>query len=311
MRVHFNDFIDEASFEKLKSLAKEVTSEHLKENELKKQIKAITILVVRSKTKITREILELGAKGKLKLVIRAGAGLDNIDLESAKEFNIDVRSTGEASSNAVAELTLGLILGLSRNFVRADASMRGGEFLKTEFMGDEISGKTLGLIGFGHIGQLVAKKAKALGMKVLYTNNSGENKLFKGVCTYGSLEEVLGQSSYISLHLPALPGERPLLGEYQFKAMKQGVYIINTARGSLIDEEILLKYLNSGKVRAAALDVFKEEPPENKKIYTHEKITLTPHIGSQTKEAQRRVGEAVVSIVDNFIKPGDNFLNAD
>lgn len=144
MRVHFNDFIDEASFEKLKSLAKEVTSEHLKENELKKQIKAITILVVRSKTKITREILELGAKGKLKLVIRAGAGLDNIDLESAKEFNIDVRSTGEASSNAVAELTLGLILGLSRNFVRADASMRGGEFLKAEFMGDEISGKTLG-----------------------------------------------------------------------------------------------------------------------------------------------------------------------
>ncbi len=305
MRVHCNDSIERESLEHLKILAKEVTTEHFNEIELKKEIKSITILVVRSKTRITRQLLELGAKGALKLVIRGGTGLDNIDLGAARELKIEVRSTGEASSNSVAELTIGLILGLSRNVVRADASMREGKFLKSAFMGEEIGGKTLGLIGFGHIGQLVAKKAYALGMEIMYTNTSGENKNFKGIYTYGNLEDLLKKSSYISLHLPQLPGQKPLLGRNQFKIMSTGVFIINTARGSLIDEEVLLHYLNSGKVKAAALDVFKEEPPKNKEIYTHERIILTPHIGSETKEAKTRVGEAVVSLVDNFIKVGD------
>lgn len=305
MRVHINDPIDEKSQQQIRDLGIEVTSEHFNEEELKEEIRFITVLVVRSNTKVTKEIMESGRGGVLNLIIRAGVGKDNIDVMTAKELGITVKSTGDASSQSVAELTLGLILALSRHITRANATMHEGEFLKYEFEGEEIYQKTLGLIGFGEIGKRVAKGAKAIGMEILYTNKRGEDKNYEGIYEYAELDELLQRSDYISLHLPSLKGDASLLGVREFDLMKPGVYVINTARGSLIDEESLLHYLNQGKIKAAALDVFKEEPPRDQRLYTHEKILLSPHMGSQTKEAKLRVGKTVVTIVDNFLKAGD------
>ncbi len=307
MRIHINDDIHEKSLMKLKDMPHTVTWNHLDPDQLMEEIKEVDILIVRSKTLVTKKVLHQGKLGNLKLVIRAGIGMDNIQVEEAKSLGIQVLSTGEASSRSVAELTLTLILGLSRHIREADTSMRQGKFLKGELRGQEIYGKTLGLIGFGQIGKQVAEMAKALGMKVLYTNTKGEIPEYVGIHHYLSKHELLEKSSYISLHLPELPSRELVLDTQDFDLMKEDAYIINTARGSLINEEALLHYLDMGKIQGAALDVFKEEPPKNMKLYTHEKILLTPHMGSQTEEARERVGDAVVSLVDNFIKTGDDF----
>ncbi len=306
MRIHFNDFLDEKYIEILSHRGLNVTREHFSEEILLREIQAIDILVVRSKTQVTKEILQKGNGGKLKLVIRAGVGLDNIAMKVAESIGIKVVSTQGASSRSVAELTLALILDLSRHITKADAAMRQGKFLKSEFRGQEIYGKTIGLIGFGEIGKQVARMAKAMGMKVLYTNTRGEIPQYVGIYEYVDLDELLKQSSYISLHMPGQGDGAPVLTTREFELMKDGSYIINTARGSLIDEKALLYYLDLGKIKAAALDVFSEEPPSDEKLITHEKILLTPHLGSETKEARERTGEAVINTVDNFLELGDD-----
>jgi D-3-phosphoglycerate dehydrogenase len=179
--------------------------------------------------------------------------------------------------------------------------MREGKWNKKQYSGVELSGKTLGLVGFGRIAREVAKRAYALGMKVVYTNTSGEKEGFNDY-KYMKLDDLLATADFISIHIPCSKDEQPVIGEAQFAKMKDGVYIVNTARGGVVSEEALIKALDSGKVAAAALDVFEQEPTKNESIYTHEKISLTPHIGASTKEAQERIGEEILQIIQNHFK---------
>ena len=237
------------------------------------------------------------------MVVRAGVGLDNVDLEYAREKGVKVLNTPKASSVSVAELTIGHMLCISRFINTANVTMLEGKWEKKKYKGTEICGKTLGLIGFGRIAREVAKRANALGMNVIYYDIAGkceEYEEFK-CCT---LEYLLKNSDFISVHIPFNKDRGALLKEEEFNIMKDGVYIINCARGGVIEEEALLKALNNGKVIAAALDVFENEPKPKKELINHERVSVTPHIGASTKEAQIRIGEEIVDILDNFFNIG-------
>lgn len=259
-------------------------------------------LVVRSRTKVTAEVLE--AAGKLKVIARAGVGLDNIDLEEAKRRDVEVVNSPEAPSNAVAELVLGMMLSLARSIPEADASMKRGEWIKRRLTGFELAGKTLGVVGFGRIGYLVGKKARALGMSVL-TYDVVIEKLMSYVEEAGaeavSMEELLAASDFVSLHVPLLPQTRNLIGRKEIEAMKDGAYLINASRGGIIDEDALRTAIVEGKLAGAALDVFEEEPPEDALLTGLEKVVATPHIGAATVEAQRAnstiVAEKLIGIL--------------
>jgi D-3-phosphoglycerate dehydrogenase len=237
---------------------------------------------------VTEDVLS-GA-GKLKVVARAGVGLDNIDLEGTKRREIKVINSPEASSNAVAELIIGFMFSLARRIPEADASMKRGEWIKRELKGSEISGKTLGIIGFGRIGYLVAKKAKACGMKVL-TYDVIIEKLMDYVKEAGaeavSLERLLSSSDYVTTHVPLLPQTRHMIGREEIEMMKNSAYLINASRGAIIDEEALREALTGGRLAGAALDVYEEEPPVDTKLTGLRNVVCTPHIGAATEEAQR------------------------
>jgi len=231
--------------------------------------------------------------------VRGGVGLDTIDVEYARSKGIVVKNTPLASSASVAELTVAYMFMLARSLYKASASMKAEKWEKKSFEGDEISGKTLGLIGVGNIGKETARKATALGMTVIAYDP------YVHQFEYGSLvsfDELLSRSDYISLHLPKTDETANLLGANQFAKMKDGVRIINCARGGIVDEEALYQALESGKVAGAALDVFASEPPQNWKLIKHEKVIASPHIGAATKEAQSRVGSEVAQIVIEFAK---------
>lgn len=259
-------------------------------------------IVVRSRTKVTREVLQGGEK--LKVVARAGVGLDNVDLEAAKELGVQVVNSPEAPTNAVAELVLGMMLSLARRIPEADASMKRGEWIKRQLTGFELSGKILGVLGFGRIGYTLAKKAKALGMKVV-TFDVVIDKLMKFVEEAGakavSLEELLASSDFVSIHVPLLPQTRNMIGREQFGLMKEGAYIINAARGGIVDEDAIREALVGGRLGGAALDVYEEEPPGDTSLVGLENVVCTPHIGAATVEAQRAnstvVAEKLIKIL--------------
>lgn len=263
----------------------------LSEPELVKIIPEFEVAVVRSATKITRPVIEAGKN--LKLLIRAGIGLDNIDVAAAKERGIEVANTPAATSISVAEHTLGLMLGAVRHHGPANLTMKQHKWEKKAFTGTELYGKTLGIIGFGRIGKEVAKRALAFGMTVLAYDviQIATDQPVKQV----SLEELIKQADIITLHVPKT--QKPILGEAEFAMMKDGVVIVNVARGGVVDEKALLQALNSGKVRAAALDVFEKEPPEDFSLIDHPRVTATPHLGAAAEEGQKRAGMEVVRIL--------------
>ncbi len=263
----------------------------LSEPELVKIIPEFEVAVVRSATKITRPVIEAGKN--LKLLIRAGIGLDNIDVAAAKERGIEVANTPAATSISVAEHTLGLMLGAVRHHGPANLTMKQHKWEKKAFTGTELYGKTLGIIGFGRIGKEVAKRALAFGMTVLAYDviQIATDLPVKQV----SLEELIKQADIITLHVPKT--QKPILGEAEFAMMKDGVVIVNVARGGVVDEKALLQALNSGKVRAAALDVFEKEPPEDFSLIDHPRVTATPHLGAAAEEGQKRAGMEVVRIL--------------
>lgn len=301
IRVLITDGIDKKVVEILRSKGFEVVEQFYEEEELKKQIKEFDCVVVRSATKIRVPILDAAAEtGRLKLIIRGGVGIDNIDAEYARGMGITVTNTPNASSASVAELAIGHMFSIARYMHIANHTMRLGKWDKKLYVGTELYGKTLGLIGSGRIALETAKRASALGMKVVYTNRSGEKAEF-AEHTFASLDVLLKVSDFISLHVPGAKDKKtPLIAAEQFSLMKDGVFLINTARGGVVDEEALLDALDSGKVAGAALDVFAEEPTKNERIYTHERISLTPHVGAQTNEAQERVGAEVGQIILKF-----------
>lgn len=295
LRVLITDGMQPSAVDKLRALGCAVTEQFYEPEELKEAVKIAEVLIVRSATKVRRPVLDAALEtGALKLVIRGGVGVDNIDVSYATEKGITVANTPNASSASVAELAIGHMFTVARHLHTANITMREGKWEKKRLGGVELSGKTLGLIGLGRIGRCTAERAAALGMRVVYTNRSGhkpENEPFRHI----PLGELLAVSDFISLHMPA--ADAPVIGAAEIADMKDGVYIVNTSRGSLINEAALLDGLDAGKIAAAALDVFAEEPPRNERLYTHPKVSLSPHIGASTKEAQQRIGEEIVSIV--------------
>jgi D-3-phosphoglycerate dehydrogenase len=263
----------------------------LNEADLVKTVPGFQAIVVRSATKVTRPVIEAGAD--LKLLVRAGIGLDNIDTAAAKGKGIAVANTPAATSISVAEHTFGLMLGVVRNHGKAVVSMKQHKWDKKSLEGTELFGKTLGIIGCGRIGIEVARRAIAFGMKVLvYDVIPIKTDLAVKQVT---LDELLGGADLITVHVPKQP--KPILGEAEFRKMKDGVIIINVARGGVVDEKALLNGLNSGKVRAAALDVYDKEPPDDFSLVDHPNVTPIPHLGASAVEGQKRAGLEVVKIL--------------
>lgn len=275
-----------------------VIDEEVDAEELKKLIKGVDVAVIRSRTKITKEIIDEALETKqFKAVIRAGVGLDNIDVAYATDNGIKVFNTPNASSNAVAELALAEILSIPRFIHTSNIEMREGIWGKKAYKGEEIEGRTLGLVGYGRIAQSLAKKAKALGMNIIFFDPGVEEGEEGSV----ELEELLSSSDFISLHIPGGEANYHFIGKEEFEKMKEGVYFIDLARGGVVDEDALVDAIESGKVKAAALDVFEEEPVKNERVLKCKQISITPHIGAATKEAQKRIGQEVVDILkENF-----------
>ncbi len=269
--------------------------------ELETAIAGYDAMVVRSRTKVRVPLIDEAAD--LKLIIRGGVGLDNIDVEYAQSKGIEVRNTPAASSNSVAELTIGYLLALARPIPQATASMKAGKWEKKSFSkGTELAGKTLGLIGFGRIGSLVGQKADALGMEVLFHRRTPTDVDYAAQV---SLDELLARSDYISLHVPHTSETHYIVGAEALGKMKDGVRIVNCGRGGTLDEAALYEAIASGKVAGAALDVFEDEKEERgQRLIELPQVIGSPHIGAGTGEAKTRVGQEVAQIAIEFYRQG-------
>ena len=295
-KILLTDGLEENGKAILRKSAEVVENPTISADELLSVVGDYDALIVRGRTKITPAVLAAGKK--LKVVGRAGVGVDNIDLAAAKEHKITVVNSPLATTVAVAELTMGLMLSIVREIARADAGLKVGKWLKKELEGTELFGKTLGVIGFGRIGSSVGQRAKAFEMKVLgYDPLIPADQIQARGGEPVSLDQLLAQSDFITMHLPLTDSTRGMLNDAAFAKMKQGVYVICAARGGVIDETSLLAALNSGKVAGAALDVFATEPPGLSDLVSHPKVIGTPHIGAQTVEAQTRAAHDIAEEV--------------
>jgi D-3-phosphoglycerate dehydrogenase len=290
MKILITDKTENEVIQQLRGAGYEVTFNEMDPPTLLKEIPTYDGLMVRSRTKVTAEVINAGAKGSLKVIGRAGIGVDNIDLPTASKNKVKVVNAPSGTTESVAELAFGHMIAASRSIPQADHSMKQGLWEKKAFKGVELCGKSLGIIGIGRIGTELGKRALAFNMKVLaydkYVTKSPVAKF-----SLVSLDKLLKESDYISLHIPFVKEEGATIKEPQFDMMKDGVIIVNCARGGVIDEPVLVKYLNSGKVRAAGLDVYAAEPPVYKDLVNHAKVICTPHIGASTKEGQLRAGK--------------------
>jgi len=300
IKVLATDGIEKSAATKLQEKGFEVVEKFYEPQELAEQVKNVDVIIVRSATKVRKPIIDAALEtGRLKLIIRGGVGVDNIDVSYAQEKGIKVANTPNASSASVAELAIAHMFSLARFIGISNVTMKQGQWNKKHYEGIELAGKTLGLIGFGRIAQETAKRAAALGMKVIYNTRSGAKQGFPDY-RYVSMDELLKNADFISMHIPFAKGSQPILGDAEFAKMKDGVFIINTARGGVFEEKTLLEALDSGKVAGAALDVFEEEPTKNEALYTHPKVSVTPHIGGSTIEGQARIGEEICEIVIKY-----------
>jgi len=295
-KILLTDGLAPMSDETLLSAVELVDRKGISAEELLDEIGDYEAVIVRGRTKITEAVLS--AAKNLKVVGRMGVGVDNIDLEAARAHNVTVVNAPVATTVSVAELTLGLMLSLIRGVPKADSGMKSSKWLKKELVGTELFQKTLGVIGFGNIGEAVAKRALAFEMKVIaYDPVRPASDIKAAGAEPVSLEVLLKQSDMITLHIPHLESTHYLLNEEAFSMMKDGVQIVCAARGGVIDERALLSAIENGKVAGAALDVFETEPPGENPLAQHPKVVATPHTGAQTKEAQLRAGHDIVSEV--------------
>jgi D-3-phosphoglycerate dehydrogenase len=295
-KILITDGLDERGQSILRASAEVVDKSGISAEELVNIIGDYDGLIVRGRTRVSAAVFE--AASRLKVVGRAGVGVDNIELEAAKKHKVAVVNAPISTSIAVAELAFGLMLALARELPRGDASMKQGNWIKKELEGVELNGKTLGVIGYGRIGTEVGRRAAAFGMSVVvYDPNVSEEELTHGDAEPVSLQDLFAWSEFLSLHLPLNVKTRDLIGRAEFSQMKDGVRIVSTARGGIIDEAALLDALNSGKVAGAALDVFTEEPPGLTDLISHPRVIATPHIGAQTAEAQSRAAEDIAAEV--------------
>lgn len=297
-KVLISDGLQEGAINKLIESGFEVVNKHYDKEVLGEVLKEFDALVIRSATKVTKEVLEAQKGGKLKLIVRAGVGIDNIDVKTAIETGVTVKNTPNSSSDSVAELALAHMFAVARFVGTSNYTMRKGEWNKKVYEGTEISGKTLGIIGMGRIGRSLASKATALGMKVVYADLFGKQNDLN--YDYLELNDLLKVSDFISLHVPYDKEKGSLIKKEELDMMKDGAYIINCARGKVVDEAALLEALDSGKISGAGIDVFESEPNTNETLVNHPRVSCTPHIGASTCEAQERIGDEVVSVIKEF-----------
>ena len=301
MRILVTDGMDKGAIEQVRAMGHEVVEQFYEPEELGKALRDFDVAIIRSKTKLRKAQIDEAKGSKFKCVIRAGVGLDNIDVAYAKENGIEVKNTPKSPSESVAELAMAHMFACARSISIAGATMREGKWEKKAYSkGVELSGKTLGIVGFGRIGQKLGQLAKGIGMNVIafdiFHIPGIEEQL--GI-PYVEMDELLSKSDFISVHAPAVDGGA-LINAERIAKMKDGVCIINTSRGTNVDEAALLDALNSGKVRAAGLDVYADEPASNAALYSHPMVSCTPHIGAATVEAQKRIGAEIVDIITNF-----------
>ncbi|XP_028772022.1 D-3-phosphoglycerate dehydrogenase 2, chloroplastic [Neltuma alba] len=276
---------------------------NLSPEELCSKIASFDALIVRSGTKVTRQVFE-AAKGKLKVVGRAGVGIDNVDLQAATEFGCLVVNAPTANTIAAAEHGIALIAAMARNVAQADASMKAGKWERSKYVGVSLVGKTIAIMGFGKVGSEVARRAKGLGMNVIAHDPYAPADRARAVgVDLVSFEQAISTADFISLHMPLTPTTNKIFNDHTFSNMKKGVRIINVARGGVIDEDALVRALDSGIVAQAALDVFTEEPPSpGSKLVQHANVTVTPHLGASTKEAQEGVAIEIAEAVLGALK---------
>ncbi len=318
MKILANDGIEKSAQVKLEAAGFEVSTKKAEQTELANTINSneFTALLVRSATQVRKEVIDNCPK--LKLIGRGGVGMDNIDVEYAKSKLIKVINTPAASSQSVAELVMGHMFSMSRFLADSNRMMplqgesKFNDLKKKYAKGKELRGKTLGIIGFGRIGQALAKYALGCGMKVIATDPfisiatidimiEGLGKVSITLQTI-PFQEVIIKSDFISLHVPKQSNGKPVISKTELDLMKNGVCLINASRGGLIDENSLIEALNSGKVDHAALDVFENEPTPQKGLLIHPKISLTPHTGASTNEAQERIGDELADQIIDFFK---------
>jgi len=301
MKILVADKISDEAIKMLKEKHEVVFSE-LDPKGLLNEIEKYDALVIRSRTKVTKEVIKKGKN--LKVIGRAGVGVDNIDVPEATKRKIPVVNAPGGATVSVAELTFAHMLSLARNLSKSDKTMKNGEWEKKTLKGTELCDKTLGLIGSGRIGTEVGKMAIAFGMKVIVydpylSKETAEEQGFE----LADLDSLLKNSDFISIHTPLTDETKKMIDEKEFKKMKNTAFIVNCARGGIIDENALYNSLKEGKIRGAALDVYENEPPKNSPLLTLDNIVFTPHIGASTKEAQIRAGtitaEQVLKILNN------------
>lgn len=292
MKVLITEKISKDAVEILKK-EHEVEQKELTPEKLLEEIESYDAILVRSKTKITKEVIERA--NNLKVIGRAGVGVDNIDIKTATERKIPVVYAPTGATISVAELTIGLMLSIARHLPKADKTTKEGKWLKAELEGEELYGKTIGFIGLGRIGYEVAKRVKAFGMNIIvYDPYIIEEKAREVDAKITNLEELLKNSDFITIHVPLTKETEKMISEKEFAIMKNNAYIINCARGGVIDENALYNALLNKKIRGACLDVFEKEPPTNSQLLKLENIVFTPHIGASTHEGQLRAGKITV-----------------
>ncbi|MGC9779090.1 MAG: hydroxyacid dehydrogenase [Candidatus Heimdallarchaeota archaeon] len=302
MKIIVTDKIADKGVELLKKEGYEVNEAwNIPKDELPKIVGDYDAIIIRSATKVKGDLLE--AAKNLKVVGRAGIGLDNVDLEKCKDRGIVVRNTPNATTDTVAELALAFMFAMARPIVKATNTLRKGEWAKKQLKGLELGGKTLGIVGCGRIGSALARKCHALGMKIIGCRKRGE--IQEACVNQCEIDDVFINADYLSLHLPLTPGTKHMISTEQINSMKDGVVIINCARGGTIDEKALYEAIKSGKVRGAALDVWEKEPIEleySKKLLELEEVIGSPHIGAMTVEGQERAGVQVAEVVIDELK---------
>ncbi|MBN1357645.1 ACT domain-containing protein [Candidatus Bathyarchaeota archaeon] len=305
MKVLLNDNLASEGIKVLEDLGIKTDTRKRALNALIAEIGEFDALIVRSGTKVTREVIEAGARGKLKIIGRAGVGYDNIDVDAASENGIVVKCAPYGNTNAVAELTLCLMLNISRNIPQAHNSLKGGKWKKSAFKGTELSYKTLGILGCGKIGQRVGELARrGFDMEVIGYDIC---PCAESTLKYVSKEEVLSKADYVSIHTG---GKAIIVGQKELALMKPTAYLINTSRGSNVDEEALYKALKEGQIAGAAVDVYTEEPKGEgavfkSKLQELDNVIFSSHLGASTIEAQRETSTEIARVVAKYLFGGD------
>ncbi|XP_027122617.2 D-3-phosphoglycerate dehydrogenase 1, chloroplastic-like [Coffea arabica] len=295
--------LGEAGLQLLRTFANVDCSYNLSPDDLCAKISLCDALIVRSGTKVTRQVFQ-AAQGRLKVVGRAGVGIDNVDLQAATEFGCLVVNAPTANTIAAAEHGIALLASMARNVPQADASMKAGKWQRNKYVGVSLVGKTLAVMGFGKVGSEVARRAKGLGMNVIAHDPYAPADRARAIgVDLVSFDEAISTADFISLHMPLTPATSKIFNDETFSKMKKGARIINVARGGVIDEDALVRALDSGTVAQAALDVFTEEPPpKDSKLVQHENVIVTPHLGASTKEAQEGVAVEIAEAVVGALK---------